>query len=99
MTSQKQVKGKKEYSVVDSPTSISSVSSQILISCNLYLSIYKLTCGPIILCKQKLTREASGKFCFSPTDVKEEVISMSFLFLVVLVPICASLELLQPSCQ
>ena len=99
MTSQKQLKGKKEYSVVDSPTSISSVSSQILISCNLYLSIYKLTCDLIILCKQKLTREASGKFCFSPKDAKEEVISMSFLSLVVLMPICASLELLLPSCQ
>ena len=93
------MKGKKEYNVVDSPTSISSVSSQILISCNLYLSIYKLTCDPITLCKQKLTREASGKFCFSPRDAKEEVISMYFLFLVVLMPICVSLELLQPSCQ
>lgn len=39
MASQKQVKGKEEKSVVYAPTSISSILSQILMSCNLYLSM------------------------------------------------------------
>lgn len=39
MVSQKQVKGKEEKSVVYAPTSISSILSQILMSCNLYLSM------------------------------------------------------------